>query len=265
MSGDAPPPETTTVSNALNAREVAWAKNSPELEAEHARINGPIIRTRFPPEPNGFLHIGHAKSMNMNFSLAFEKLGVPPEHRRTVFRYDDTNPAAEELEYIDSLRRDMEWLGWEPERTTYSSDNFRQLHEFAVQLIRRGLAYVCDMKKAEMEVQRDVARRRAMCRATGRDPDVEAPIPSPDILPGRNRDTSVERNLEMFENMVSFVFWGCYAVCDGRSYVYLFILWLFWHWHATRTSMYLIYIYMPVKAILEYMLLSHIIDISMYM
>eukprot|EP00561_Arcocellulus_cornucervis_P009101 CAMPEP_0185810498 /NCGR_PEP_ID=MMETSP1322-20130828/6829_1 /TAXON_ID=265543 /ORGANISM="Minutocellus polymorphus, Strain RCC2270" /LENGTH=699 /DNA_ID=CAMNT_0028506815 /DNA_START=42 /DNA_END=2141 /DNA_ORIENTATION=+ len=201
MSDDAPPPETTTVSNALNAREVAWAKNSPELEAEHARINGPIIRTRFPPEPNGFLHIGHAKSMNMNFSLAFEKLGVPPEHRRTVFRYDDTNPAAEELEYIDSLRRDMEWLGWEPERTTYSSDNFRQLHEFAVQLIRRGLAYVCDMKKAEMEVQRDVARRRAMCRATGRDPDVEAPIPSPDILPGRNRDTSVERNLEMFENM----------------------------------------------------------------
>jgi glutaminyl-tRNA synthetase len=229
---DAPPPETTTVSNALNARELAWAKNSPELEAEHARINGPIIRTRFPPEPNGFLHIGHAKSMNMNFSLAFEKLGVPPEHRRTVFRYDDTNPAAEELEYIDSLRRDLEWLGWEPERTTYSSDNFRQLYEFAVQLIRRGLAYVCDMSKAEMEVQRDLARRRAMCRATGRDPDVEAPIPSPDILPGRNRDTSVERNLEMFENMVSFVFGGIMlcVIFVAMSCV----LWLYWHWHATR-------------------------------
>ena len=196
-------PETTTVSNALNARELAWAKNSPELEAEHAKINGPIIRTRFPPEPNGFLHIGHAKSMNMNFSLAFEKLGVPKEHRRTIFRYDDTNPAAEELEYIDSLRRDMEWMGWTPERTTYSSDNFQQLYEYALQLIHRGLAYVCDMTKAEMEVQRDLARRRAMCRATGRDPDVEAPIPSPDVLPGRNRDTSVERNLEMFENMVS--------------------------------------------------------------
>lgn len=208
-------PETTTVSNALNARELAWAKNSPELEAEHAKINGPIIRTRFPPEPNGFLHIGHAKSMNMNFSLAFEKLGVPQEHRRTIFRYDDTNPAAEELEYIDSLRRDMEWMGWKPERTTYSSDNFQQLYEYALQLINRGLAYVCDMTKAEMEVQRDLARRRAMARATGKDPDVEAPIPSPDVLPGRNRDTSVERNLEMFENMVSFqsILWGSMYAC----------------------------------------------------
>lgn len=194
---------TTTVSNALSARELEWAVNSPELEAEHAKINGPIIRTRFPPEPNGFLHIGHAKSMNMNFSLAFEKLGVPKEHRRTIFRYDDTNPDAEEEEYIDSLRRDLEWLGWKPERTTYSSENFQQLYEFAVRLIEKGLAYVCDMNKAEMETQRDLARARAAARATGKDPDVEAPIPSPDILPGRNRDASIERNLELFENMVS--------------------------------------------------------------
>ena len=113
----------------LKGRELEWAVNSPELLAEHKQINGKIVRTRFPPEPNGYLHIGHAKSMNMNFSLAFEKLKVPPEHRRCIFRYDDTNPDAESEEYIDSLERDVKWLGWVPERTTYSSDNFQKLHD----------------------------------------------------------------------------------------------------------------------------------------
>jgi len=174
--------------------------NSPELTAAHAKKNGPIVRTRFPPEPNGYLHIGHAKSMNMNFHLAFEKLEVLPENRRTVFRYDDTNPEAESVEYIDSLKRDMEWLGWKPERTTFSSDNFGKLHDFAVVLIKKGLAYVCDMTKSEVEAQRDLAMRRVNARNTGKDPDVEAPI-SGDILPGRNRNLSIERNLTMFENM----------------------------------------------------------------
>ena len=195
--------ETTTEvnQNVLKGRELEWAINSPELTKAHQEHNGPIIRTRFPPEPNGYLHIGHAKSMNMNFSLAFQKLGVPMENRRTVFRYDDTNPEAESEEYIDSLRRDLEWLGWKPERTTYSSDNFQTLHDLAVKLIKKGLAYVCDMTKAEVEFQRDLALRRVNARNTGKDPNVEAPIPSPDVLPGRNRDTSVERNLRMFENM----------------------------------------------------------------
>jgi glutaminyl-tRNA synthetase len=139
--------------------------------------------------------------MNMNFRLAFEKLGVPVEHRRCIFRYDDTNPDAEELEYIDSLRRDLEWLGWKPERTTFSSDNFQTLYELAVRLIRKGLAYVCDMTKAEMEAQRELAMRRIHARQVGKDPDAEAPIPSPDVLPGRNRNASVERNLELFEKM----------------------------------------------------------------
>ena len=188
-------------SKALSARELEWAVNSPALEQAHAKKNGHIVRTRFPPEPNGYLHVGHAKSMNMNFSLAFEKLGVPPENRRTIFRYDDTNPDAESEEYIESLRRDLEWLGWTPERTTYSSDNFQQLYDFAVVLVKKGLAYVCDMTKDEMEAQRDLAMRRANLRNSGKDPDVEAPIPSPDILPGRNRNTSVERNLELFEKM----------------------------------------------------------------
>jgi glutaminyl-tRNA synthetase len=149
--------------------------------------------------------------MNMNFRLAFEKLGVPLEHRRCIFRYDDTNPDAEELEYIDSLRRDVEWLGWKPERTTYSSDNFHILYEYAVELIKKGLAYVCDMTKSEMEAQRELAMRRIHARQLGKDPDVEAPIPSPDILPGRNRNTSVERNLRLFEMMKM----GCF---DEGSY-----------------------------------------------
>lgn len=139
--------------------------------------------------------------MNMNFSLCFEKLGVAPENRRTVFRYDDTNPDAESAEYIDSIYRDLCWLGWKPEQTTYASDNFGRLYDFALQLIRKGLAYVCDMTKPEMEAQRDLAKRRANARNTGKDPDMEAPIPSSDILPGRNRNTSVDRNLLLFENM----------------------------------------------------------------
>ena len=137
----------------------------------------------------------------MNFRLAFEKLGVPEEQRRTVFRYDDTNPDAESPEYIDSLRRDLEWLGWKPERTTYSSDNFQTLYELAIKLIKKGMAYVCDMSKAEMEAQRELAKCRTAARSVGKDPDVEAPITSADILPGRNRDNSVERNLKLFEEM----------------------------------------------------------------
>ena len=191
----------TITKNALSARELEWAVNPAERLADHASVNGPLVRTRFPPEPNGYLHIGHAKSMNMNFSLCFEKLGVSPENRRTVFRYDDTNPDAESEEYIDSIYRDLSWLGWKPEQTTYASDNFGKLYEFAMQLIRKGLAYVCDMTKPEMEAQRDLAKRRSNARNSGKDPDLEAPIPSPDILPGRNRNTPIERNLSLFENM----------------------------------------------------------------
>jgi len=176
--------ETTVTSNALAARELEWAVNPPSLLEEHRKANGSIIRTRFPPEPNGYLHIGHAKSMNFNFSLAFEKLGVAPENRRTIFRYDDTNPEAETEEYIDSLRRDLEWLGWTPERTTHSSDNFQALYDLAVQLIKKGLAYVCDMTKDEMVAQRDLAKRRSNARHMGKDPDVEAPL-DPALLPGR--------------------------------------------------------------------------------
>lgn len=89
------PEEEAAAGSSLEARELESAKNSPELLAEHLAVTKGKVRTRFPPEPNGYLHIGHAKSMNMNFYLAFEKLGVAPENRETVFRYDDTNPEAE--------------------------------------------------------------------------------------------------------------------------------------------------------------------------
>ena len=184
----------------LQGRELAWANNSPALEASHKQVNGPIVRTRFPPEPNGYLHIGHAKSMNMNFRLAFDKLGVPSADRRTIFRYDDTNPEAETKEYIDSIYQDLRWLGWEPERTTYSSDNFEQLYQFALILIKKGLAYVCDMSGDEIKAQRELALKRAECKNLGKDPDQEFPL-DPKLLPGRNRDTSVERNLELFDKM----------------------------------------------------------------
>jgi glutamyl/glutaminyl-tRNA synthetase len=120
------------------------------------QTNGRIVRTRFPPEPNGYLHIGHAKSMNMNFSLAFEKLGVPPENRETIFRYDDTNPEAESKEYIENIREDVAWMGWNPVRTTYASDMFPELHALAVKLVESGNAYVCYQNSEQIEQCRDV-------------------------------------------------------------------------------------------------------------
>ena len=209
-----PPQEPTTVTESviaatgpsvLQGRELEWARNSKTLEEDHHRINGNLVRTRFPPEPNGYLHIGHAKSMNMNFRLAFDKLNVDMVNRRTIFRYDDTNPDAESTEYMNSIYQDLQWLGWEPERTTYSSDNFEQLYQFAIQLIQKGLAYVCDMTANEIKAQRELALNRANCRNSGRDPDIDFPLIVDKtnllLLPGRNRNTSVERNLQLFEKM----------------------------------------------------------------
>ena len=115
------------------------------------------MQTRFPPEPNGYLHLGHAKSTYLNFGLAAEFGG------KTNLRFDDTNPEKEEQEYVDSIIRDVHWLGYEWDGLYYASDYFDQLYEWALQLIKAGKAYVCDLSAEEVRAisrHADRARQR---------------------------------------------------------------------------------------------------------
>ena len=107
-----------------------------------------IVQTRFPPEPNGYLHIGHAKAICIDFGLADEFGG------KTNLRFDDTNPEKEEQEYVDSIMADVRWLGFEWDRVTYASDNFGQLYEWALKLIKAGKAYVDDLTADEIRQYR---------------------------------------------------------------------------------------------------------------
>ena len=138
--------------------------------------NGGRVHTRFPPEPNGYLHIGHAKSICLNFGLAKEFGG------KCNLRFDDTNPSKEETEYVDSIIEDVRWLGfdWE-DRMFYASDYFGQLYKWAVQLIEQGQAYVCDLTAEQIRES----------RGTTTEPGKESPY--------RNR--TVKENLELFERM----------------------------------------------------------------
>ncbi len=133
------------------------------------------IRTRFPPEPNGYLHIGHAKSICLNFGLALKYGG------ETNLRFDDTNPVTEETEYVDSIKADVLWLGFNWAKELYASDYFEQLYGFAVKLIQKGLAFVDDSSSEEIAIQ----------KKSPSEPGIESPY--------RNR--SVEENLELFANM----------------------------------------------------------------
>ncbi len=133
------------------------------------------ILTRFPPEPNGYLHIGHAKSICLNFGLA-KKYGG-----KTNLRFDDTNPVKEDTEYVDSIQNDIRWLGFEWAGVHYASDYFEQLYEWAVVLIKKGLAYVDDQTLEQIRENRGTV-----------------------TTPGKNspwRDRSVEENLDLFERM----------------------------------------------------------------
>ena len=106
------------------------------------------IATRFPPEPNGYLHIGHAKSICLNF-------GVAKEYRGTCnLRYDDTNPLKEDVEYVDAIEADVRWLGFDWAGKYYASDYFGKLYDFAEELIRRGKAFVCDLTADEVRATR---------------------------------------------------------------------------------------------------------------
>ena len=114
------------------------------IEADLASGKCESIMTRFPPEPNGYLHIGHAKSICLNFGLA-QKYGG-----KTNLRFDDTNPVKEDTEYVDSIKEDIHWLGFQWENERYASDYFEQLYEWAEDLIRKGLAYVDDQTQEQI-------------------------------------------------------------------------------------------------------------------
>jgi glutaminyl-tRNA synthetase len=133
------------------------------------------IVTRFPPEPNGYLHLGHAKSICLNFGLARDYNG------KTNLRFDDTNPLTEETEYVDNIKNDVKWLGFDWANELYASDYFDQLYEFAVKLINKGLAYVDDSTSEEIAQQ----------KGTPTQPGVDGPF--------RNR--TAEENLKLFEEM----------------------------------------------------------------
>ncbi len=160
-------------------------KNFIELEVEKdfaskESLRGKTIQTRFPPEPNGYLHIGHAKSICLNFGLA-QKYGG-----KCNLRFDDTNPSKESQEYVDSIQRDVRWLGFQWDNLFYASDYFQQLYDWSVQLIREGHAFVCDLNAEQMREYRGTLTQ-----------------------PGKNspfRDRSVEENLDLFERMRKGVF-----------------------------------------------------------
>ncbi|KAJ3270868.1 hypothetical protein HDV01_007339 [Terramyces sp. JEL0728] len=119
-----------------------------KLMKEHLKRTGGKVVTRFPPEPNGYLHIGHSKAININFGYAKAHDGI------TYLRYDDTNPEAEEGEYFDAILDTVKWLGFEPYKITYSSDHFQKLYELAVQLIKKDKAYVCVCTPEQMKEHR---------------------------------------------------------------------------------------------------------------
>ena len=166
--------------SAKNAADGASQSNFiKDIIAEDLRNNknDGRIATRFPPEPNGYLHIGHAKSICLNFGIAGEHEGGTCN-----LRFDDTNPGAEDVEYVDSIMEDIRWLGfdWE-DRLYYASDYFDRLHQYALQLIRDGKAYVCSLSEEEIKEYRGNYFKKAK----------ESPY--------RNR--SVEENLDLFERM----------------------------------------------------------------
>ncbi|XP_058844252.1 glutamine--tRNA ligase [Acipenser ruthenus] len=119
--------------------------NTMRLLREHLELTGGQVRTRFPPEPNGILHIGHAKAINFNFGYAKANNGI------CFLRYDDTNPEKEEEKYFTGIRDMVEWLGYKPYAVTHASDYFQQLYDWAVELIRRGHAYVCHQRVEEIK------------------------------------------------------------------------------------------------------------------
>ncbi|MAS52576.1 MAG: glutamine--tRNA ligase [Flavobacteriales bacterium] len=145
------------------------------IEADLASGKHKEIYTRFPPEPNGYLHIGHAKAICLNFGLGEQYNG------KVNLRFDDTNPTAEKQEYVDAIKENIQWLGFKWEKELHTSDHFQQLYEYAIQLINQGNAYVCEQSAEEM----------AKSKGTPTEPGTNSPY----------RDRSIEENLVLFEKM----------------------------------------------------------------
>jgi glutaminyl-tRNA synthetase len=162
-----PAPETPALSNFLRDQIAE------DVRSQH--FGDAIVQTRFPPEPNGYLHIGHAKAICLDFGLAQEFAG------KTNLRFDDTNPQKEEQEYVDSIQQDVRWLGFEWDRLCYASDYFPQLYDWALQLIRAGKAYVDDLSADEIRQH----------RGTLTEPGTDSPF----------RTRSIEENLDLFTRM----------------------------------------------------------------
>jgi len=137
--------------------------------------NGSKVQTRFPPEPNGYLHIGHAKAICLDFGMAQKYNGV------CNLRFDDTNPTKEDVEYVEAIKEDIKWLGFEWGNEYYASDYFQQLWDFAIDLIKEGKAYIDEQSAEEIAAQ----------KGTTTQPGIESPY--------RNRP--VEESLELFEKM----------------------------------------------------------------
>jgi glutaminyl-tRNA synthetase len=158
-----------------SAAPTHFIKRAIEEDLKTNRFGG-RVHTRFPPEPNGYLHIGHAKAIWLDFGLAEEYGGL------CNLRFDDTNPTKEDIEYVEAIKEDIRWLGFDwGDREYYASDYFDQLYEYAVQLIKKGKAYVDSLSPEELRVY----------RGTLTEPGKESPY--------RNR--SVEENLDLFERM----------------------------------------------------------------
>ena len=145
-----------------------------EKDLENHKYGDKVI-TRFPPEPNGYLHIGHAKSITLNFTTAMKYGG------KCNLRYDDTNPVKEDVEYVDSIEEDVKWLGFQWDKRLWASDYFEQMYEAAVELIKKGKAYVDDLTPEQIKEY----------RGTLKEPGKESPC----------RNQSVEENLQLFEDM----------------------------------------------------------------
>jgi glutaminyl-tRNA synthetase len=168
----------STVKDADPAGEAAPSHFIRNIIAEDlaAGKNQKRVHTRVPPEPNGYLHIGHAKSICLNFGLAAEFEG------KCNLRFDDTNPSKEDVEYVESIKEDVRWLGFDWEgREYYASDYFEQLYQFAIQLIKAGKAFVCDLNADQIREY----------RGTLTEPGKNSPY----------RDRSVDENLDLFQRM----------------------------------------------------------------